>query len=429
MLKSIFIFLLLSGLSLFGCISSNIPESKVEFQHKMVINVQQFKVFPVNRSKETDDLKYNRWYNIKKAFEYCIQNEYDLYFPSGLYDVGARNFPFQKENKGFNQLLDCKSITIFGNGRGTILKTSSELGADVLQLNLVKNLTIKDFDITSEISSTKRSGSNGISITNGFDNIVLDNIYIYDLPGIDKGNYIDGGKGLTLQFDSNLNSVIGDLKATNIKVKNCAYGFRFDAVSVSDLLKNNINIKIRMEADRTFQGFSMAFGVPTGNVNPTAKLNMDVEAVLTNSQQYVAFSRVIGGNYRFILDKTIDNKYINKDQKNKIWYKADPVYYAFLSNYSKNINMTITGNVGVVDNKIWMGAVGSLTEPFNLKNRTENNIFDFDIEGTCSDEDFKIIEYKGNSIHNSKFTFSPRTFKYKTDFKNINNKNNSFIMK
>ncbi|MBF8457199.1 hypothetical protein IV494_08385 [Kaistella sp. G5-32] len=409
---------------------NNLPKLNTESDtsHNKIINIEQFQVFPIKGSSETDEVKYERWLNIKKAFEYCIENKYDLYFPKGTYDVGVRNFPFRQEEGKGNQMKDCKSITIFGDGRGTILKTASVFGADVLQLNMVKNLTIKNFDITAELSSTKKAGSNGISITNGFDNIVLDNIYIYNLPGIDKGNYIDGGKGLTLQFDPNIDSVKGSLLATNIKVKNCAYGFRFDAVSVSDILKGNINIKLQIEADRTFQGFSMSFGVPTENVKPGSKLVMDVDAVLSNSQQYVSFSRVIGGNYRFTLDKTIDNKYINKDQNNKVWYKADPLFFAFLSNYSKDTNTTIRGNVGAVDSKIWMGAVGSVVEPLNLKNRTENNIFNFDIVGISSDEDFKLIEYQGNSINNSKINFTPRTLKKKLTFEKIK-KNNSIIMK
>lgn len=433
MIKSILIsfFLLISSFVFFNCMGNKLPDvrSKSKLAQKKVINVQQFKVFPMKNLKETDALKYDRWLKIKNAFDFCIEKGFDLYFPKGVYDVGARNFPFQKAEILAGELKDCKGITIVGDGRGTLLKTSSELGADVLQLNLVKNLTIKNFDITAELFSTKRSGSNGISITNGFDNIILDNIFIYDLPSIDKGNYIDGGKGLTLQFDPNIKSIKGRLTATNIKVNNCAYGFRFDAASVSDLLKENINIKIQMQAERAFQGFSMSFGAPTENVKPGSKLNMEVDAVLINCQQYIAFSRVVGGNYRFTLDKSISNSYLNKNKDNKIWYKADQLFFGFLSNYSKDTNTSIKGNVGNVDTKIWMGAVGSVVEPFNLKNRTENNYFNFDIEGKSTDEDFKIIEYQSNSINNSQIKFSPKTLQKQTVLKKMENKNNSIIVK
>ena len=433
MINSILIsfFLPVSTFVVFNYMGNKMPdvEPKSNLMQKKKINVQQFQVFPMKNLNETDALKYDRWLKIKNAFDYCIDKGFDLYFPKGVYDVGARNFPFQNVGVLTGVLKDCKGITIAGDGRGTLLKTSSELGADVLQLNLVKNLTIKNFDITAELFSTKRSGSNGISITNGFDNINLDNIFIYDLPSIDKGNYIDGGKGLTLQFDPNIKSVKGRLTATNIKVNNCAYGFRFDAASVSDLLKENINIKIQMEAERAFQGFSMSFGAPTENVKTDSKLIMDVDAVLINCQQYISFSRVVGGNYKFTVDKTISNSNINKDKNNKIWYKGDQLFFAFLSNYSKDTNTSIKGNVGNVDTKIWMGAVGSIIEPFNLKNKTENNNFNFDIGGKSSDEDFKLIEYQNNSINNSKIIFSPRTLKNASELNKIRKNNNSSVIR
>ena len=432
MLKANFIpfLLIFCSFTLHHCKTQSISnDPKTPISQNKVVNIQEFNVYPNNLTTETDEIKYNKWLNIKKAFEYCIENKYDLYFPKGVYDVGARNFPFrQPEGKG-NLMKDCRSITIFGDGENTLLKTTSELGADVLQLNMVKNLTVKNFSITAGLTSAKRAGSNGISITNGFDNITLNHIYIYNLPGIDKGNYIDGGKGLTLQFDPNIKSIKGSLNATNIKVKNCAYGFRFDGATLSDLLKGDINIKLQIEADRTFQGFSMSFGVPVENVDLNSKFKMEVDATLTNSQQYVSFTRVIGGNYRFILDKTIPNENINKDISGKVWYKADQIKYAFLSNYSKYTNTSIKGNVGNVDTKIWMGAVGSVIEPFNLKNKTENNVFIFDISGKSSDEDFKVIEYQGNSIDNTKMDVTSETLQKKLFFEKIKNNNNSLFIK
>ncbi|MHA7608233.1 hypothetical protein ACV0BM_005165 [Elizabethkingia meningoseptica] len=417
------IFFLLLFIVIIGTSSTN-------FSRK-VINVQDFGVYPGDSHKESEFVKYNRWKNIKNAFDYCIENKCDMFFPSGVYDVGSRNFPFQNINN--DNLLDCKNILIFGSGFNTLLKTSSNNGADVLQLNMIKNISFKDFSITADLYTTKKAGSNGISITNGFDNIVLDNIYIYDLPSVDKKTYIDGGKGLTLQFDPGINSEKGSLTATNIKVENCAYGFRFDATHVSDLLKNNIDIKLDIKIDKVFQGFSMAFGAPFEVVKEKAQLNMNVTATITNAQQYICFSRVIGGVYNFTVDKTINNEQIILDKNKRKWYNADPIYFAFLSNYSKNTKTTIKGNVGKVDVKVWMGAVGSVSEPFNLKNRTENNIFDFDILGDASLEDFRVIEYNGNSIHNSDINFSAKTLKnvgiYNHKFSDLRKNNNIIKIK
>lgn len=425
MLSFFLIFAFISGESSFyNAFPRQQPAQRLT-HYKKVVNVQEFKVFPNKNINETDEQKYDRWLKIKQAFEYCVKNKYDLFFPKGTYDVGARNFPFrQMEAAKYTQLYDCGGIKIFGEKRLTLFKTSSQYGADVLQLNLVKNIEIRDLSVTATLFSKERYGSNGISITNGFDNIILDNIYVYDLPGVDKGDYIDGGKGLTLQFDPNINIKKGTLTATNIVVENCAYGFRFDAVQVSDLLKEKIKIKLDIKATRTFQGFSMVFGVPVENVDTSSFIDMNVNAILIDSQQYISLGRVVGGNYNFIVDKTISNDKIIMNKDKYVWYKADPLLFCLLSNYTKNANVTIKGAVGNVDMKVWIGAVGSVVEPYNLKNRTENSVFDFDIKGTSKDEDVKIINYKGESIHNSKIILNSKTMNNIKDNKLMRNNNN-----
>lgn len=389
------------------------------------MNVQKFGVFAKVKDSETDLEKYYRWVKLKTAFDYCIANKKDLFFPKGIYDVGERNFPFREESLTTNILKDCRGITIYGEGRGTVLMTSSKRGADVLQLNMLKNLTIKNFDITAELYSKRESGSNGVSVTNGYNNIVLDNLYIYDLPGIDSAGYIDGGKGLTMQFSANKKTIKGYLKASNITVKNSAYGFRFDAANVSDLLKEKINIIIEnLDVDKAYQGFSMSFGEASERVNADAALQMKVSASLNNCQQYIRFSRVIGGVYNFKVRKDENQTKIFKDKNSITWKNDDTKSFGFLSNYSKGTNVTITGDVGQVDNKIWIGAVGSIVEPFNLKNRTENNVFNFDIAGTALNEDIKIINYKGESVHNSRINISKKTLqksKIPVEFRSNNN--------
>ncbi|KEY18824.1 hypothetical protein [Kaistella antarctica] len=404
-------------LVLANCTSVYSSQKNIEIESELirtknnpVINVQKFGIYGRINHSENATVKFDRWLKLKTAFEYCIKTKSDLYFPKGIYDVGERNFPFREDDLNTNVLRDCNGITIFGAGRGTLLITSSSSGADVLQLNMLKNLTIKNFDISAELSSEIESGSNGVSVTNGYDNINLENLYIYDLPGIDKTGYIDGGKGLTMQFSANRKTIKGSFKATNITVENCAYGFRFDAAHVSDLLKEKMDIVINnLIVNKAYQGFSMDFGDASENININSKLNMNVSASLTNCQQFVRFSRVIGGVYNFKVRKSDSKIESLRDNKNKLWKIDDTRLFGFLSNYSKETTISIIGDVGNVDEKIWIGAVGSIDEPFNLKNRTENNLFTFDIAGTSTNTDVKIINYKGESIHNSTINITKRT--------------------
>ncbi len=407
-----------------------IDSNFIKADNNSVINVQKFGVYGRINPSENATVKYDRWLKLKTAFEYCIKTKSDLYFPKGIYDVGERNFPFREDDLNSNVLRDCNGITIFGAGRGTLLMTSSSRGADVLQLNMLKNLTIKNFDITAELSSEIESGSNGVSITNGYDNINLENLYIYNLPGIDRIGYIDGGKGLTMQFSANRKTIKGGFKATNITVDNCAYGFRFDAAHVSDLLREHMNIVINnLIVNKAYQGFSMDFGEASENIRVNSELNVDVSASLSNCQQFVRFSRVIGGVYNFEVHKTGNKKETLKDNKNKVWKKDDTRLFGFLSNYSKNTTVSIIGDVGEVDEKIWIGAVGSIDEPFNLKNRTENNLFTFDISGNSTNTDVKIIKYKGESIHNSEINVSKRTINISNIPQEFKINNNKLIVK
>jgi len=398
----IFLFLLIPFVYIFNCKAIEKDE---------VINVSIFGVSP-QIYKEDNIQKYQRWLNIKKAFEYCIKTKRDLFFPKGIYDIGERHFPF-KSNLGAKDLLDCGGITIYGEPRETIFMTSSAKGADVLQLNMIKNLTIKHIDITAVLTSNKHSGSNGISITNGWDNIVLHDIVCYNLPGIDKGSWVDGGKALTIQFGNNQFSRKGSLKATKIVSNNNAYGFRFDGRYVNEILRWNPKIDVEIEVIRSFQGVSIEFGNASDNINFENKLNMNIVAYLTDCQQSVLMARAVGGKYIYFLNMTLDKNKVLRDKRNKRWVSNNQHIYSYLGQANKYVDVSLSGNCGNVDRMIMMGAIGNVIEPFNFKNRTEFSRFTFNLSGKSTIEDFTLIEDKNrNSIHNTNLNF-------KKDMKNI----------
>ena len=150
-------------------------------QSYTTINVIDAGVFPQYNKNETSQEKSLRFEKIDKLFRYAIKHKVNLFFPAGIYDIGNHNFPFRTPNSAYavkrSSLLDCGNITIKG-GKGTVFKSSSLYGADVLQLNQIKNIRFKNLEITATVKDLSRSGSNGISITNGFDNIILEDIYI-----------------------------------------------------------------------------------------------------------------------------------------------------------------------------------------------------------------------------------------------------------
>ncbi|WP_164126624.1 hypothetical protein [Sphingobacterium luzhongxinii] len=381
-----------------------------------LINIRDFGVLPSISDNENSDMKKLRWERIDKAFHYCIKNRVDLFIPKGVYDVGNSNFPFRvTENNNRRDLLDCGGIMIYGES-GTILKTSSEDGADVLQLNKLSNISFSNLEITATIHSGSKHGTNGISITNGFDNILLNNIKIYNLPGVVYGDYIDGGKGLTVQFEKNSKYYKGKLTAKNIDIKNCPYGFRLDAVTLSDVINNRDNLRLDLDIVTTnaYQGFAIDIGEPFNNIDLGKRLNIVAKAKLIDCQQYIRLSRVIGGRFEF--DLNANNKYLQ-------YQLNDPISFALLCNYVKFTNIKVSGRVNYLDKNYIIGAVGAIYEPFNLKNRTEHSIFDLKLLGTPKEEDFTIIEFNGNSIHDSEFRFLKSSFNTTKSLRRIYNKN------
>lgn len=120
-------------------------------------------------------------------------------------------------------LTSLNRVTI--EGEDTIIHGISDKGFDVLQLNRVTDITIKNLTI----KSTKRlpdptHGVNGISMTNGTSNVRIENVTV-DRMNYVKTNYYNGGKGLTVQS--------GDSFSRNIviigcKITNCPYGISID---------------------------------------------------------------------------------------------------------------------------------------------------------------------------------------------------------
>lgn len=197
-----------------------------------------------------------------------------------------------------------------------------------------------------------------------------------------------------------------------------------DTGYVSDFLDKykTINLDLDLNVEKAWQGISIEFGKATKNIIKDSKLGIKIKAELKNCQQYVRFARVIGGNYTFYLVRTQSYDQVMRDNNNKLWVKESDGVFGFLSYYTKSANVVMTGDVGEVDNKIWIGAVGSITEAFNLRNRTEHNTLNFDITGSSKKEDIKIISWQGESLHYNQINVSKRTTKkIPADFLKNNN--------
>lgn len=155
---------------------------------------------------------------------------------SGICKIGTGQLTLTKSPVVLRRLsssgpnIDLKGATIEGSGSGTVIKGISPEGFDVLNLNAVSNLTIKNLVVTAvKTTASTHHGVNGISMTNGTSNVTVDGVTVRGLPFVAKTSYIDGGKAFTVQQGAE-----GSQGSTNVKVQNsqaidCPYGFGLDA--------------------------------------------------------------------------------------------------------------------------------------------------------------------------------------------------------
>ncbi len=101
-------------------------------------------------------------------------------------------------------LDDFNGITVMGKGRSTIIKTQNLTdGADVFQLNGVKNVTVFNLTVASVLPGGATSGSNGFSVTNGGENILVTRCFADRMPYVISGVDFDGGSAFSIQHSLN----------------------------------------------------------------------------------------------------------------------------------------------------------------------------------------------------------------------------------
>lgn len=336
---------------------------------------------------------------LERAWDAAITaGSVEIYLPAGVYDVGTQNLPWRQDGVP-SSLLDCNHVTIRGDGPQTVLKTTSVDGADVLQLNGLKNLTIRDLAITAEISGTV-AGSNGISVTNGFDNINILDVWMLNLPSLDKtgsGDYIDGGKGLTIQTATTSNPC-GTLNA-RIIVIGCAEGFGYEPDLVTAEGKDTcINVDLIAEDCHTAVKFVAT--AASGALSSSMTCGLTVRGQAINCQRDVAINRLHGGSIdmQVITTKTAAARRL--DPNGNAWIAADTVVEALLCTYAHNARISVTGNKGGCDYKARIGAISAGSS--GLTASTNDCEIYLDIGGTSVTADIDDVDVSGDTMTNTR---------------------------
>jgi len=387
-----------SGASLVGYLPAVTGAAPTTVQSKLRESVS-VKDFGAVGDGVTDD-----YLAIKTAWDYCLVNSINLYFPLGVYSSGTHNMPFKNPEYPATTLLDCKNITIYGDGPATVLQTDSVTGADVLNLYSVKNLHIRNLGVTAYLSEFLNSGSNGCSIVGGFDNITIDGLWLNNLPYVDKGSYLDGGKGLTVQ-PGVAPTECGTLKATRIYVKGCVYASDV-TVDYNSFLLKKAAISFDVIAEDCFVAFNFATGISITLPDAGATDGIKANITAINCQYDARIFRVHTLQLNMTVNTTKTAAARRLNPLGVTWQATDTVVTALYCAYAKNSVIKVIGNKGECDHGVMIGGAVSGA---GLNGATENCDLFLDIGNTATISSFNLINFGGNRILTSRLQISLRT--------------------
>lgn len=336
------------------------------------------------------------------AWNYCQPLGKNLYFPAGTYDVrGERSFPFNQGSGIVTVLLDCNNMTIFGDGPSTILKTTSVNGADVFQLNGLKNFHVRNLQVQSVVSGSD-AGSNGMSVTGGFDNITVDNFWAYNLGYVDKTTYVDGGKAVSIQPPGDADPIlIGSFKATNIYADGCVYGFGYEPDN--DLaLTQPVSIEVDIVVSNCRQGVVLSAPAATGALAANSTSGVRIRGQSINCMQDIVCGRTFGVDIDMQIIQTKTAAQLLLSYEGTQWTSVDGVadVIGVICTYAKNSRFNVQGNKLSCHNKARIG--GANDPSTGIAGTTAYCDFYLDISGVSAAADVLGVDAGGNSMTDSR---------------------------
>ena len=325
--------------------------------------------------------------------DYVEVDGLDTYWPAGVYDCGIQNWPFRNTVLVSPTLKDYKGMTLRCNP-GVTFSTTSVDGADILQLNAIKNFHVTGFPTLSGTVSGSAAGTNGVSITNGGDNIHIE-ANPKSLGYVDQGAYLDGSKGFTIQNGA---TALNDF--TNIKLRgtasDCGYAVEISLpydefnIATSPLYAG---IDIDVVARDCWRGVSLGAAAATVAIVDTNKdSNINIKASIINCAQPLGMTRWVRGSVDMHIENTKAKAALFKP------FAADQSVTGLdiRGDYHSNIN--IKGTMRECDYKVRFGGIsqgGGMTG----SSVGTDLIVDLDAEQTNT-LDFSIEMFGGNIADN-----------------------------
>lgn len=319
---------------------------------------------------------------------------------SGVWNLG-HSFPYRAP-LGTTELLDAHNTTVTGTGWNTVLMTTTPGGGDVLQLNMLKNFTVRDLAITSVLTGFAGAGSNAISITGGFDNLNILDIYTYNLAYVDNG-FLDGGKGVTFQVPS---TKLKGSAVVRFVAKGCTYAFDYTN-DLDDQIIQPTSVRVDVTAIDCYAGVLSGQAAASAALSTNLNSGVFINAQIVDCQHSVVLSRMHGAYVNAQISSTKSEAAKLLSHYGTQWLSTDSLVTAFDSLYTKNLHAVITGNAGSCTYKARIG--GATTGASGLNGATEFANIYLDLTGVASVSALLSVDVGGSSVKNSKIAISKST--------------------
>ena len=326
-------------------------------------------------------------------------------FPAGDFGVGDTNLPYRQAlaAEAITELLDFQGVGIIASGGNqTIFSTTSSDGADVFQLNAVKGFRILGFPtITATLTAFDDAGSNGVSITNGYDDLHIE-VNCVDLPSVPKvgDNYVDGGKALTVQ-PADTTMKCGSLTAI-VRAKGCAYGFGSDLI-LDTVANNGMHFDVQFLAEDCYIAATIAGLALTSDV--PVQMGFNIRGTAINCQRGFDLNRVHGGAYDLQVITTKSYTERRLDPNGERWLSSDDMVEAFRIVYAKNSSISVAGHMQECN---FVGRLGG-TYSGGPVGDTSDCDFYFDVGSAPINDWIQLQDFGGNSVRNCRIYATSRT--------------------
>lgn len=336
-----------------------------------------------------------------------IQNTGRLARFRGEIVIENSSFPWRQTGnpKTLSSLIDVRHGGIIVDGPGTVFKTISTDGADVFQLNGLKNFQVLGYPtLTGELvgSGPHAHGSNGCSVTGGYDNLFLQ-IAPSNCARVDKG-YIDGGKGLTIQCDE-VAQEVGVLNA-DVRAYRCAEGFGFET-RLYECHQKATMITVNVQARSCYTAVKSSAPPSSGYLRGGITSGVHVTGWGMDNQRDLNLNRAHGIDVDFRVKPTVGMAVCKTAPDGQPWLVGDNISEAMLICYAKNANVRMTGDKGECN---YRGRIGGTTAGAStLGGSTQWCNIDFDMGGAPSNADLGEIDYGGNTMRDSYMKISKST--------------------